>query len=400
MRTAHSRRSLISVAQHFLPPFSFFNPPKTAKEPLSHASLRILVYAMAGDRENFSSNVATDEDDVKFGFQRPEMYKSNLAGTIDAYDRHVFLCYKGHESWPSRVEDSETDMLPKLLSGALKARKNDISVKTRLTICEGLDGTELSDGDVLIFPEMIKYRGLNDSDVDTFVEDVLVNGKPWASGVKEVLAGSHIFVCAHNNRDRRCGVCGPALIEKFKEEIELRGLKDQVLVSACSHVGGHKYAGNLIIFNADPEGKIAGHWYGYVTPNDVPEFLDQHIGKGEIIERLWRGQMGVYIEKAEKEDKLKLPNGIDLKESKNPRESSSQEKKENVTSCCQGANGFSCCRDGNLEEENTKVDGKKGPGRLSIWMGKWEQSDILAAVAVVGAVTTVAVAYSFYRRSG
>ena len=28
--------------------------------------------------------------------------------------------------------------------------------------------------------------------------------------------------------------------------------------------------------------------YGYVTPNDVPEFLDQHIAKGEVIQRLWR----------------------------------------------------------------------------------------------------------------
>ena len=28
--------------------------------------------------------------------------------------------------------------------------------------------------------------------------------------------------------------------------------------------------------------------YGYVTPDDVPELLDRHIGKGELIERLWR----------------------------------------------------------------------------------------------------------------
>ena len=87
-----------------------------------------------------------------------------------------------------------------------------------------------------------------------------MNGKPWASGVPEVLAGSHVFVCAHASRDRRCGVCGPALIEKFEEEIEMRGLNDQVFVSACSHIGGHKYAGNLIIFSADAEGKIMGHW--------------------------------------------------------------------------------------------------------------------------------------------
>lgn len=30
--------------------------------------------------------------------------------------------------------------------------------QTRLTICEGRDGTESSSGDVLIFPEKIRYR--------------------------------------------------------------------------------------------------------------------------------------------------------------------------------------------------------------------------------------------------
>ncbi|CAA2987610.1 altered inheritance of mitochondria 32-like [Olea europaea subsp. europaea] len=241
---------------------------------------------MAGESESLST-VATDES-TKYGFERPDIYQSNLSGTVDPYDRHLFLCYKTHDSWPSRVEDSDSDPLPKLLSSALKARKNDIAAKTRLTICEGGDDLVLSEGDVLDFPEMIIYRGLKDSDVDGFVDDVVVNGKPWASGVQEALSGTYVFVCAHNNRDRRCGVCGPVLIKKFKEDIESKGLQDQVVVTACSHVGGHKYAGNVIIFSADAEGKISGNWYGYVTPNDVSELTDRQIGKGEIIERIWR----------------------------------------------------------------------------------------------------------------
>lgn len=32
------------------------------------------------------------------------------------------------------------------------------SQQTRLTICEGHDGTETSNGDVLIFPDMVRYR--------------------------------------------------------------------------------------------------------------------------------------------------------------------------------------------------------------------------------------------------
>ncbi|XVF14039.1 hypothetical protein REPUB_Repub09cG0022200 [Reevesia pubescens] len=350
------------------------------------------------DSNNFS--IVSDEDAAKYGFTREEMYSTNLAGTVNPYDRHVFLRHKSYTDWASRVED---DLLPKLLSSALKSRKNDIPVKTLLTVIEG----DQSDGDVLIFPELIQYKGLTDANVDGFVEDVLVNGKPWASGVQETITGSYVFVCAHGNRDKRCGVCGPILIKKLNEEIELRGLKDQVFVSACSHIGGHKYAGNLIIFSPDSEGKIMGHWYGYVTPDDVPELLDQHIAKAEIIERLWRGQLGGSTEGGDKTAEQKLPNGTEVKKNEKREESTAQKTIENVGGCCQGANGFTCCMTASSEvseskksEETIEVRGKTGPGRLSSWVESWEQRDVLTAAAVVGAVATVAVAYSYYRRSG
>jgi hypothetical protein len=38
------------------------------------------------------------------------------------------------------------------------------------------------------------------------------------------------------------------------------GLDGQVFVSACSHVGGHKYAENVIIFSSDAKGEVTGHW--------------------------------------------------------------------------------------------------------------------------------------------
>ncbi|KAL3636643.1 hypothetical protein CASFOL_018942 [Castilleja foliolosa] len=345
---------------------------------------------MAGESESFSTSV---EDNTKYGFERAEMFQSSLAGTVDPYDRHVFLCYKTHESWPSRVEDSDSDPLPKLLASALKARKNDIRVKTRLTICEGGDDVNLSDGDVLIFPEMTIYRGLKESDVDSFVEDVLVNGKPWESRVQEELTGSYVFVCAHNNRDRRCGVCGPILIEKFKELIGSKDLQNQILVAACSHIGGHKYAGNVIIFSANPDGKVAGNWYGYVTPSDVLELLEKQIGKGEVIDRIWRGQMGALVKEAEQVEEPK-PADVIINE-KQPEETINEENMENVQSCCQGVKGFSCCRAETVKKKpvNCELRG------LSSWMEKFEQRQVLTTVAVVGALATVAVAYGFYRRA-
>ncbi|KAH9609902.1 hypothetical protein KSS87_009703 [Heliosperma pusillum] len=350
-----------------------------------------------------SYTTMADSDDVNstYGFDRPEMYSSSIGKTVDYYERHVFLCYKEAVEWPPRLENSVDDSLPYLLSSALKSRKDHLPLKTRLTIYGRCNETESTDGDVLIFPEMIKYKGLKESDVDAFVEDVLVNGKPWASGIPESLVGAYIFVCAHASRDKRCGVCGPVLVEKFKEEIESRSLNDHVFVNACSHVGGHKYAGNLIIFGTYAKGKVIGDWYGYVTPADVPDLIDVHIGKGEIIEKLWRGQMGLKIEAAEEKVEDKPSNGNALPET--------EEKARSTESCCQGTNGVSCCRDGPaINGEGEEVTPKRTVEKSSEkqcsvclpgWIGKWEQSDVLVAAGVIGAVATIVVAYTFFKRS-
>lgn len=60
--------------------------------------------------------------------------------------------------------------------------------------------------------------------------------------------------------------------EAFKTQ--LRGVTDtsggkRALLLKVSHVGGHKLAGNVVIYT--PTG--AGIWYGRVTPNEVRSFL-------------------------------------------------------------------------------------------------------------------------------
>ena len=92
--------------------------------------------AMSNDVVSTDSVTAnTDEDDtVKFGFQRPEMYTEKLTGSVHPYGRHVFLCYKTHNDWPARIESSDSDLLVKRLAGAIKDRKNDIPVKVGLLL--------------------------------------------------------------------------------------------------------------------------------------------------------------------------------------------------------------------------------------------------------------------------
>ncbi|KAM3755005.1 hypothetical protein ACB098_02G006300 [Castanea mollissima] len=52
---------------------------------------------------------------------------SQLARSVEFYQRHVFLCYKNPQVWPSKIEASEIDQVPRLLFAAFKARKADMN---------------------------------------------------------------------------------------------------------------------------------------------------------------------------------------------------------------------------------------------------------------------------------
>ncbi|KOM46403.1 hypothetical protein LR48_Vigan07g010700 [Vigna angularis] len=380
-----------------------------------------------------SADAAADPD---FGFSRPDFRQSPLAGTVEFYQRHVFLCYKNPRVWPPRIEAAEFDRLPRLLHAAVVARKPHMKKETRLTICEGHDGTETSNGDVLIFPDMVRYRRLTHFDVETFVEEVLVKDGEWLPGTPEALRGSFVFVCSHGSRDRRCGVCGPVLVSRFREEIELHGLQGKVFVSPCSHIGGSQYAGNVIVFGPSMNGEVTGHWYGYVTPDDVPLLLQHHIMKGEVLDSLWRGQMGFSVdEQLTKQEQRLLLNGLrNLEES--TEVSRSQENfvscYQSNASCCQSNAG--CCQsngdssfhqnhvllekisdpdvieaEAKLSADNknndsvfSRMNSGKGASRkfpsVTTWLDGWEQEDTYAALAVVCAAVSVAIAYNCYRQ--
>ncbi|XP_028752869.1 uncharacterized protein LOC114712488 [Neltuma alba] len=370
-------------------------------------------------------------NDAEFGFSRPDFRQSPLVGTVEFYERHIFLCYKNPRVWPPRIEAAEFDRLPRLLYAAVMARTGDMKKQTRLTICEGRDGAETSNGDVLIFPDMVRYRRLTHFDVETFVEEVLVKDGEWLPGTPEALKTSYVFVCSHGSRDRRCGVCGPVLVSRFREEIELQGLQNKVFVSPCSHIGGHKYAGNVIIFGSSINGKVTGHWYGYVAPDDVSVLLQQHIVRGEILDSLWRGQLGLSQDEQKKsqDQRLQLKESMEvLKQMKNDEISTDVygNQEDNFLGCCQENGDSSCCQNYVLQENTNDSDAietqanfpaengsgktlisqfnsRKGASRklrpsVPTWLDSWEHEDTYAALAVACAAVSVYFAYRCYKQ--
>lgn len=119
-----------------------------------------------------------------------------------------------------------------------------------------------------------------------------------------------VLICGHGQRDRRCGIMGPILETEFRRVLTDKGffvdntVTDEVghvNLGMISHIGGHKYAGNIIIYlppclNSDGNvpGTLAGKgiWYGRVEPRHVQGIVDETILRGRVITDHFRGAVG------------------------------------------------------------------------------------------------------------
>eukprot|EP00939_MAST-03C_sp_MAST-3C-sp1_P002487 g2487.t1 len=164
--------------------------------------------------------------------------------------------------------------------------------------------------DVISFPSRLRWR-VRESQVDDFIRAVRFLHRPSrTNGSSEedddernepirpfdwwsvdgcaplcqggALGGQIVLVCTHGSRDNRCGRAGPPLLRAIRNVLKDRGIgPEQVKVFASSHVGGHKFAGCIIVYpSAD--------WYGYLTARNAKMIVD-HLIAGKRMEKKFRG---------------------------------------------------------------------------------------------------------------
>lgn len=160
-------------------------------------------------------------------------------------------------------------------------------------------------------------------------EDAYRHALPGVRDVSDVV----VLICGHGGRDMRCGIMGPVLRAEFERQLPRAGVEvlqgpvvvdddddESTVLSALppltggtaderstprtarvgliSHIGGHKFAGNVIIYippswrdSAGGPHPLAGHgvWYGRIEPRHVEGVIGETIMRGRVVQDHFRG---------------------------------------------------------------------------------------------------------------
>ena len=263
----------------------------------------------------------TDLDDGNTGSMAEKSVRDKkdktLKDSVKPYDRHILVFGAGSaESWPGHIDDPSSATSPMARRNALgltadmirmvKAHnkalastgKPHINVTITCSSEPVSKNCELGYYEAVMYPEALIFQ-VAPSNLPRFVEMACHVKRNMVDMLDKSIFKSVptpwkylICVCAHEQRDKRCGRAGPQVIERILSVLSSGsgsgsgravGVDGDVKVVATSHIGGHAFAGTLIVY------PIA-HWYGQVAARgDSVEKILTEVFKGGCYEHCHRG---------------------------------------------------------------------------------------------------------------
>ncbi|KAI8370657.1 Sucrase/ferredoxin-like-domain-containing protein [Radiomyces spectabilis] len=230
---------------------------------------------------------------------------SPLLGSMLPYGRHIMIS-TGQSDWAERIEE-DTGTLAANLQAILKERPTDWRTFVTNTSALAPHSTVTDGHDITILPDNIIVANVTPDKAEQFYQQFVNVPLPAETyninQVKEEAEkkgdfavyknpyDSMILICSHRKRDKRCGVTAPILAREFDNVLREKDIiegEGGAAVLMVSHIGGHKFAGNIIVYT--DQGK-RGVWYGRVNSCHCQAIVEKTILEGKVLKELYRGSM-------------------------------------------------------------------------------------------------------------
>ncbi|KAI7884892.1 hypothetical protein K492DRAFT_27289 [Lichtheimia hyalospora FSU 10163] len=222
----------------------------------------------------------------------------SLHNTVPGYAIHLIIC-TGKSDWPAHIEDEGlAQALVEIIHERKKAWKRteanrfqspyDTSTEYQRILITNTElpsnfSTRRSAHDVLLMPDNVVIANVTPSRARALLDFIYHRPNAESFQVHPNPYTNLLLVCGHGRKDRRCGTMGPMLKKALDDAISIS--KADAQVALVSHLGGHAFAGNLVIYTHQGRRVI---WYGRVTPCHCMEIIHQSVSQDKVIQDLLR----------------------------------------------------------------------------------------------------------------
>lgn len=163
---------------------------------------------------------------------------------------------------------------------------------SNLTPPEG--SSERNETSVLLLPSFTFVDHVTTNDIPELVSRFIDGEEPKEANPSSRLTSRPcvhdyvVLLCSHKRRDARCGISAPLIKKEFERHLRPTGLyrdaDDErpggVGIYFVSHVGGHKFAANVLIYRKK-DGQLI--WLARVRPEHCEGIVKYTILQGKVV---------------------------------------------------------------------------------------------------------------------
>ncbi|KAI1304284.1 hypothetical protein EDD11_005238, partial [Mortierella claussenii] len=313
---------------------------RAASAPFLAQSTR-LAFSSAAISANtqISSSSAAVADNKKNSGVVAQKDEEPIQGSMPSYNRHLVICtgVKGND-WVKKPELSDPYL--NLLSTVVRGQEVKVNFVDEVSdpILTGTKDhvnvlpTKGPRHDLILFPDNIKFKNIRyeafkdlaryleqhpvgtlrpaveqsiaathkgshennaGNDGDTSLVTELVPGSGELITIELVKEPSAVMVCVHGARDCRCGEQGNEFYQILKDMVQVTGLSSSIKIYGVSHIGGHKYAPNTIMYPS-------GDWHGRLSEKDSVD------AQQVLFDALASGGMAASVREKKEKDPIML----------------------------------------------------------------------------------------------
>ncbi|EER25557.1 hypothetical protein CPC735_066570 [Coccidioides posadasii C735 delta SOWgp] len=224
-----------------------------------------------------------------------------LYGKVKPFATHVLVA-TGKSDWVPKVENMQGTLMEAFASTSRQTKQGRIMVSasnipTSQACTDAVSPNSQDESTILLLPSFTFVDRVRVGDIpelkSRFIEALAVDERNDADTGRRLTPRSCqrdyvVLLCSHKSRDARCGISAPLIKRELERHLRPLGLhRDDsddrpggVSVYFVSHVGGHKFSANVLIYRKEAEQMI---WLARVRPEHCEGIVKYTILKGKVV---------------------------------------------------------------------------------------------------------------------